>query len=318
MCNGDIGGIKTGTLHLVPHSVILFSAIPTVCMQHTFLTILLILASLTVVPMTTLAQETTETGSGMTVEESGSGRTLRDMLDAIQTTLGTPKDATPSTIAVDEKLLQEWQTESVRMRKRITQNRQDCAEAIRRANRDTLMETAARCVRNDLLQETALLRAHQEVLDATPLSSEATRLKVQEAMTAFTDASTAILNAIDAGLFRQMDTLRQATRNLHTQYRQTLHSQYTLLRLERERTWMLSLRDRMSALREADPAADALLLPGALCLADAATLLQGKSGTGYGIGSTDHLQIVRIQNNECRILMQQAVSAARTPEKPLE
>lgn len=254
------------------------------------------------------AQETTNL-SGSSVIQSESGRTLLGVLNAIQKTLTHEKDVSPVTITIPMAVMQEWQSEAARMRQRQLQNRSDCSTAIRRANRDTLMGTANRCVRNELLLETTLLQKQQEYINALPLSDETVRTNLHDPFLRFRDASTAIVNAIDAGLFQQMDTLRQTTRNLHTQYRQTLNQARALVSLERERTWMLTLARNMRSVQTADPANAALLIPTALCLENASALFQESSVP---------LPALRTRLAACKILMPTAILPVPITKDPQE
>lgn len=255
-------------------------------------------------------------GSGSVQTESG--RSLTEVLASIHSTVTMKKDVLPVSMAVAAKDRQEWQTESARIRQRLWQNRQDCSEAIRRANRDTLMEVATRCVRNDLLQEMALLRSQQTYSAALPLANASMHTTVQSTTAAFMDASIAIIDAIDAGLFQSMDTLKQTARNLHAQYRLALRQSLAFLRLERERTWILSITQQMEAVQENDVTAARILLPGALCLEEIALLVREESTNNDSAKTAARLLAVRTHAEKCRILLQEGISAMQESEEPQE
>lgn len=226
--------------------------------------------------------EEANASSGSIVTQNGSGRTLTDILASIGRIIPDRPSLTLKKMAVAQKTADAWENESAFVRKRQAEHRRTCAEAIRRANRDAVVSVASQCMRSELLQEINLLRKEQQYIEAIPLTDntlrEAALLRLSELM----NAQSAIIDAIDAGLFAQIDGLKEAKRKLHVQYRLPLRLSVTRLRLDRERSWIALVRERVIELqKDTDPQTLTNLHTGVLCMESAA------QGISSGLSALD-------------------------------
>lgn len=147
--------------------------------------------------------------------------------------------------------------------------RTECAESLRRANRDQQWEAAVRCVRNELALETLTLRPFIAAL-RTRKDSPAAAAAAAKADMLF-EALTAMTQAVDNGVFGDEETLGLARTRLHERYRLPLAASELTLQWDALQTAAWVAADAAALL--GDEVEDAA----ALCLRDAAAaLLEGR------------------------------------------
>jgi hypothetical protein len=171
----------------------------------------------------------------MTVDE------IMDMLAAKAASL--PDDS--ATLSVSTQKRTAWTTESVRLRDRLAQHRRDCREAIRRANRDTLISTTLQCYRSDLLQDINWLREHEQYVAATPFANPDLLASVSAAIASLTDAQSTIVDGIDANVFGTIESLEQAKGNLRTNYREPYWFALMKWNADRELTYLYFIAKKL-------------------------------------------------------------------------
>ncbi len=245
------------------------------------------------------AQEVPTTGTGST----GTGRTTAEIFEGILARHPVELPALRKELLVPDAKQTAWETQSDRLLDRLAQHRRDCREAIRRANRDTLMRTTLQCYRSDLLQEMQWLRDYTQYLVLVPLLNEERKLEVTATIDALIDAQAAIVDGIDAQLFEHVESLQEAKKNLRAQYRLPYYLAITKLRADRELTINnfivkklldLSLqKDRGPVLRHP------LLEDSAHCLETASLQLTAVIGSTDWISAKDGLGAAHVTLAQC-------------------
>lgn len=196
-----------------------------------------------------VSAQSTESGSTAT----GSGRTVEEMLSALlEKAQHLPDDV--KKISVSAQKQSAWEAESKRLIERLAQHRRDCREALRKANRDTLMTKALQCYRSDLLQEINWLHEFEQYLSLVPYSSAPLLASATGAIANMIDAQSTIVDGIDAGVFETMESLEQAKRNLRQQYRLPYWNAVVKMRADRELTYLYFIAKKLSALGTPDHA----------------------------------------------------------------
>jgi hypothetical protein len=221
------------------------------------------------------------TGSGTTTE-SGSVRTMQDIASDIRALLPGRNPMRLKDVVVPEQKQKAWDNESAQARERLAQHRRDCREAIRKANRDQLMDRLLSCYRSDLLQDVNIMRKRQQYIAAVPSLDAEIRMAASGAMMKQIDAQMTIVNAIDSGVFTQIESVEEAKRNLRVNYREATWISLLHLQADRELTFLLFILKDIEE-RIADPAfsgAKADLAEKALqCMETSASmLLEARSG----------------------------------------
>lgn len=179
------------------------------------------------------AQETPINGTG---SMTASGMTLASELDALESELSTlPLLALKDRLAIETKLLAAHR-ELRQSHERRTSQQRECAELIRRANRDTLLKTALQCFRSHLMLELSLLRSIEQVSALTLDVAEHETFSIT--LRARRDAILALRDAIDADLFERMEDLEQAKNNLAERYSLPYWEASSRLRLLRNLSWV--------------------------------------------------------------------------------
>ncbi len=170
-----------------------------------------------------------ESGTGAT---TGSGtiadphQELMDRLDALaESGMLLSNVQAPSTIRAA------WAEETARYAERSTELRSRCHDELRKANRDTIAEKGALCLRADVMLEIGLRRKQRDVLAATPGIDSDTLESATAAIDSWIDAATTVVDGADAGVFRTIDTLKQVKRNLHAGYRMPMLVHLTFARV---------------------------------------------------------------------------------------
>lgn len=244
------------------------------------------------------------TQSGAVITETGSAvRTTQDITDAIRLLIPGRDPKKLKDVLVAEQKQKAWENESAAARERLAAHRRDCREAVRRANRDQLMDRLLSCYRSDLLQDVNILRKQVQHLSAVPLLDPGVKAAATGAVFKLIDAEMTIVNAIDAGLFEQEESLREARRNLRANYRESAWLALTHLRADWELTYIAFMVKKIEE-RLSEPdlrgARAQLLQEAALCLERGTqTLLQARSAPDRLSASATLLQ-AREQLESCR------------------
>lgn len=255
------------------------------------------------------AQQTgtgTVTGSGATIEE---GPTIHDVIANIRALAPERDPQKLKDVLVPDTKQKAWDNESEQAYERLWTHRTDCREAIRRANRDQLMQRLLPCYRSDLLQDINILRKQSQYIQAVPLSDETLRTTTMNAITALTDAQMTIVNAIDTGLFEQADAVEEAKRNLREKYREPVWTSLVRLKADRELTWVIYMAKNIEMRMPAEGRADAigvLLSDAAICLENAGKTLRDASLQADRKTSLEMLKNGRDQAQGCRKTLKKA------------
>lgn len=226
------------------------------------------------------AQQTgtgTTTGSGTTMEE---GPTIHDVIANIRALAPERNPQKLKDVLVPDAKQKAWDNESAQAYERLWTHRTDCREAIRRANRDQLMQRLLPCYRSDLLQDINILRKQAQYISAVPMTDETLRVSALDAITALTDAQMTIVNAIDTGLFEQADSVEEAKKNLRQKYREPVWTSLVRLKADRELTWVIYMAKNIEMRMPAEGRTDAigvLLSDAAICLENAGKTLRDAS-----------------------------------------
>lgn len=184
-----------------------------------------------------------ESGSGAVTESgaivlTGSGRTASDILESLSAR--TAEESPPRSfteLMLPEKLTAARDAQENKIRERLLQLRRECHEALRRANRDTLPPTANRCMRGELLLEMNMLRKQKEEFARMPTLPPEAIAEVAHSTDNLIEAQATMIDGIDAGVFSTVDLLKEAKKNLHTQYRLPVRRAFLRARAERIHAW---------------------------------------------------------------------------------
>lgn len=213
------------------------------------------------------------TGSGSTA--SGSVRTSAEIIADIRALAPGRNPQKLKDVMVPELKLKAWEGESAAARERLWEHRAECREAIRRANRDQLMDRVRTCYRSDLLQDINILRKQSQYLGAIPLLNPTHRTAASGAILSLTDAQMTIVNAIDTGLFEQPEGMEEAKRNLRSTYREPYWLAMTHVRADRELTWIIFMLKDIEGRLGNSPRTDAI----GMLLTDSLSCLENAAGT---------------------------------------
>jgi len=199
--------------------------------------------SLTVSIPFSYAQETQTgavTGSGQVVQA-----TAKDMFNFIHALMPMKQPKKLKDVIVPDAKEKAWLNESALTLKRQAELRAECREAIRRANRDELMVRARQCYRSDLLLDVGLQRKRIQYLAAHPQITPATLATASGAMTKLIDAEMSIIDAIDTGIFTNMEQLLETKRNLAATYKTPAWLTLTMFRADHEFTWLVFMVNKL-------------------------------------------------------------------------
>ncbi len=181
----------------------------------------LIGATLICLPLLCSAQDT---GSGDVV--TGSGETT--MTVGGRLALLAEGGMFPERFTMKDTVRSAWTAEVKRYAERSTELRIRCNEEIRKANRDTIASKASQCLRSDLLLEIGHRRKQHDNIAATP----GITYLPDESINAWIDAATSIIDGVDAGVFTNVDMMKEAKRNLHETYRMPMLTDISMSRLD--------------------------------------------------------------------------------------
>jgi len=242
-------------------------------------------------------------GSGTTTASGTTVRTSADIIADIRALapLRTPQKL--KDVMVPELKLKAWENESAVARARLWEHRSECREAIRKANRDQVMDRVLTCYRSDLLQDINILRKQSQYIGAIPTIDPLLRAHATGTILALTDAEMTIVNAIDTGLFEQPESVEEAKRNLRTNYREAYWTATTRLRADRELTWIIYMLKNIELRLATDGKTDAvqiLLTDSLSCLENAAGILSRASQESIRATAVASLMEGRNQLLTCR------------------
>lgn len=246
------------------------------------------------------------TGSGSDVVD---GPTVHDTIANIRALAPERNPQKLKDVAVPDAKQKAWDNESAQALERLWTHRSDCREAIRRANRDQLMQRLLPCYRSDLLQDINILRKQAQYISAVPITDETLRVSALDAITALTDAQMTIVNAIDTGLFEQAESVEEAKKNLRVKYREPVWTSLVRLKADRELTWVIYMAKNIEMRMSTEGRTDAirvLLSDAAICLENAGKTLHDASLQTDRKISIEMLKTGRDQAQGCRKTLKKA------------
>lgn len=185
---------------------------------------ILIGLALALLPAAAFAQESS---SGATTVTIDSGSLLLGRLESMA------QGALPlADVAMTPKERETWATDVKRYAERSAELRSRCHKEIRKANRDTIAAKAAQCLRSDLLLEATHRRKQRDLFVNTDGVQQAVIGGATTGIDAWLDASTTIIDGIDAGVFTTVDALKTAKKNLHATYRAPMQQAFVRVRID--------------------------------------------------------------------------------------
>ncbi len=161
-------------------------------------------------------------------QETGSGDVMTDSGSILRSRLA---ELAGGALPLDElnppaKAVAAWTAEVERYRERAQELRLRCREEIRSANRDTIVEKSAQCLRSDLLLEVTHRRKQLDYLLTMPTLMYDKEV-MEQSVESWADAAMAVVDGVDAGVFGTVEVLKQAKLNLHNTYRYPMLLNFT-------------------------------------------------------------------------------------------
>ncbi len=213
-----------------------------------------------------------ETGSGA----SASGTEVIDVsvalpqkLSALHTALNERIPETRIDVLLPAPKIAGWQSEIARNVEKSRTDRAYCRDAIRQANRDTLIDRASTCMRADLMQEISFLRKQSSYVATLPFLDATLLADAKARISTLIDADMTVVGAIDAGLYLQTDQLLDAKKKLTDQYRLPYWNAMIKVRADRQLVWVGLMVRRLDEVLKEGNNTDAILdmmYQGAVCL----------------------------------------------------
>lgn len=216
-------------------------------------------------------------------------------------------------LLVPEKIQTAWTKESTLTRTRMNEQRTECNDLVRRANRDQRMGKILQCQRAMLLLETTLLRNQTQYINAIPLVDPKLKATATGAIAALESAQMAIVDGIDTGLFTSEEQLVAARNNLRTVYREPVWTGVEKVRIDQELTNLLYISKLLKERADVDTSSPVRDM--AMCLEGAASQLQealkasDRQQTGVFLAGS------RAQTSICRGQLRALTKADRQQEK---
>lgn len=249
---------------------------------------------------------TTESG---TVMETTTSEILLDILNIAPTRVAK----TAKQLVVPEKQQAAWEKESASIRQRMTDQRIECRDVIRRANRDQRMGKILQCQRAMLLLDANLLRNQSAYIGIIPFIDTKLKATATGAIANLESAEMAIVDGIDTGLFEQEEQLIAARNNLRVTYREPVWLGLLRVRIDRELTNLLYIAKLLKERTDVDTSAPVREV--ALCLEGAAEGLQTAKSTPERQTAGQKLLAAREQDASCRGLLRALGKTDRQQEK---
>lgn len=208
-----------------------------------------------------------------------------------------------------------WVNESASMRKRQAEHRAECREAIRRANRDELMVRARQCYRSDLLLDVTMLRNQLQYITSIPSLATNIKASATGAILNQINAEMAIVDAIDTGIFNQIEQLEETKRNLTANYRQPTWLTLTKIKADQELTWIIFMLKNLETRADFSrpESENAVLLKEIVsCLETGAITLTQSISSVDRQNATQNLYIAQDLLQTCRYKIQNVAKSDRT------
>lgn len=130
-------------------------------------------------------------------------------------------------------------------REEIAENRERCAEELRRANRDAKFTALTHCYRRELLLQRELLEKQRQYAESVPGVPADMRGSTVEAIDGLLDAIDAVVAGIESGVYRDAGEMGEAKQNLHRLYRLPAMLSFARLEIDRTQTWIAHLLHRL-------------------------------------------------------------------------
>lgn len=172
------------------------------------------------------------------VEVMSTGAVLRMQIQSIKDMLGTPLPKSKAEVLLLDAKMAGWQSDVQRYNEKSTDYRKTCFDAVRRANRDTIVNQATTCMRGDLLLHISFLRKQQAYVASLPLITAATRSGALLSVNNLISAEMTIVDAIDAHLYTSIAILNDTKAKLRDHYRLPYWLSLTAIRAERQLTFL--------------------------------------------------------------------------------
>ena len=164
-----------------------------------------------------------------------------------------------------------------KLREERMQNRRDCRESVRKANRDQRFAKLTACMQEDLTRTMDMLKARSEVIAAVPGIGEELRGLIVARSDLLTDAIGTIIEALDTGVYQDEAELHEARKNLREKYLLPYWLLLPRMKTEQSLAWISHLLLRAKTLMESgslSPAVTAKITESQVCLEEAETALQ--------------------------------------------
>ncbi len=265
------------------------------------LTSLLVLAF----PLVTHAQEATGTGSS-----TGSGTHVETAAEIFADILGEASELAVDSadqIQVPQITQLSWEKDSKMLRQRMANQRTECRDAVRRANRDQRLTKILQCQRALLLLETNLLRKEQIYL-TSPRLTTATVNEISTTTSDLVSAMMTIVDGIDAGLFTTEEQYMTARTNLRETYRAPYWLAKSRVRVDRELTYVYFIVKKLSSRNDTSSPALTVI---ATCLEEAADLfMMAKMASASGERES-HMLAGRSRTATCQEQIRNLATADR-------
>ncbi len=265
------------------------------------LTSLLVLAF----PVVVNAQEAT--GTGATTGSGAHVETAEEIFEQMLNDAGELAVDSLEQIQAPEKTRLSWEKESRMLRQRMTDQRIECRDAVRRANRDQRLTRILQCQRALLLLETNLLRKEQIYLTSPRLTTSV----ISEINTTTSDligAMMTIVDGIDAGLFSSEEQYMTARANLRETYRLPYWLAKTRVRVDRELTYIYFIVKQLS---ERSDTSSPSLTTIATCLEQAEDLVMMAKMASVSSEMDAHLLAARTETAGCQDQIRNLAKADR-------
>lgn len=145
--------------------------------------------------------------------------------------------ATKNFALVKDAWPEKWQKNRMKISAHIAK----CRDAVRKANRDTVLGVSMQCLKTQLLMEQDFLKRERTIVQETPGVTAPIREAALQKNDALYGAMQTLIDGIDAKVFHTVDNLKNVRKNLLTQYRIPYWLTLAQLQADEALTWMASL-----------------------------------------------------------------------------
>lgn len=182
-----------------------------------------------------------------------------------------------SRFLLSRKAVEAGYSAEAKLRTERMENRRDCRESMRKANRDQRFAKLVTCMHDDLTHTTDMLKARSQAIIAAPGVTEELRELIIARSELLRDAMSTIIDGLDAGVYESEEGLHEARKNLREKYLLPYWSLLPRMQAEQTLAWIshLLLRSQsLSASQTLSTEVTAKLDEAGICLRDAETRLE--------------------------------------------